>query len=176
MSKKISFDSLKSNKMIEKIKTIKVGDTEIEVKQYLPIEKKLALVGEVVSALASGNKYNFVNPIHLDVYSTVEIIKAYTNIEFAGEALPAEIYDTLEVEDLANKIISAIPEVEYKFVMEGIEKTINAYYNYNNSVLGILEAVNQDYSNLNLDATEIKDKISNPENLTLLKDVMTKLG
>jgi hypothetical protein len=42
--------------------------------------------------------------------------------------------------------------------------------------MGILDNISTDYSNLNLDATEIQKKIGNPENITLLKDVLAKLG
>ena len=34
----------------------------------------------------------------------------------------------------------------------------------------------QDYSNLNLDATEIQKKLADPNNMELLKSIMTKLG
>ena len=42
--------------------------------------------------------------------------------------------------------------------------------------MGILDTISTDYSNLNLDASEIQKKLSDPNNLTLLKDVLTKLG
>jgi hypothetical protein len=73
-------------------------------------------------------------------------------------------------------IIASIPAAEYSFVVEGVNKTIEAYYNYRNSVKGLLEDITTDYKNLNLDATEIQQKLSDPQNLTLLKDVMKKLG
>jgi len=43
-------------------------------------------------------------------------------------------------------------------------------------VRGILEAMTTDYDNLNFDIDELQKNISNPENLTLLKDVLSKLG
>jgi hypothetical protein len=42
--------------------------------------------------------------------------------------------------------------------------------------LGILDAISTDYSNLSLDASEIQNTIADPDNLALLKDVLTKLG
>jgi hypothetical protein len=42
--------------------------------------------------------------------------------------------------------------------------------------MGILDSISADYNNLNLDATEIQKKIGDPENMALLKDVLTKLG
>lgn len=175
MSDKIPFDSLKSGKNSSITRTVKINNKEITVKQYLPINEKLNLTARVLSAV-SGNEYSFVNPVHIDVYSIVEILKAYTNIEFAEDALPAEIYDTLIQEKMLNPLIEAIPEQEFNYLTENIRQTADAYYNYKNSVLGILEAVSTDYSNLNFDATEIQKKIGDPNNLTLLKDVMDKLG
>jgi hypothetical protein len=42
--------------------------------------------------------------------------------------------------------------------------------------MGVLETVSTDYSNLNLDAQNIQRALGDSENLTLLKDVITKLG
>ena len=38
-----------------------------------------------------------------------------------------------------------------------------------------LEAATTDYKNLDLEASDIQKKIADPDNLTLLKDVITKL-
>ena len=61
-------------------------------------------------------------------------------------------------------------------LIDGIEESIEAYYKYRNSVMGILENISADYSNLNLDATEIQNKLADPNNMALLKDVLAKLG
>jgi hypothetical protein len=42
--------------------------------------------------------------------------------------------------------------------------------------MGVLDTVNQDYGNLNLDATEIQEKLGDQENLALLRQILTKLG
>ena len=175
MSDKIPFDSLKSGDKSAINKIVTINGKEIVVKQYLPIDEKLNLTARVLSAV-SGNEYSFVNPVHVDVYTIIEILKAYTNIEFAEDALPAEIYDTLIQEKMLDPLVEAIPVQEFNYLTENIRQTADAYYNYKNSVLGILEAVSTDYSNLNFDADEIQKKIADPDNLTLLKDVMNKLG
>ena len=58
----------------------------------------------------------------------------------------------------------------------GIFDTIANIYNYRNSVMGILDNVVNDYSNLNLDASEIHSKLADPENMALLRQVLDKLG
>ena len=178
MNEKVSFDSFLKDSIeninsVTNFVTIEIFNTKINVRQYLPVNEKLKLISKIVSALSENN---FVNPVQLDVYATVEIVKAYTNIEFAEDTEVWNIYDALEHNNFINKIISAIPETEYKFLQDGIEESVSAYYAYRNSVLGILETISQDYSNLNLEASEIQQKIADPNNLTLLKDVITKLG
>ena len=42
--------------------------------------------------------------------------------------------------------------------------------------MGILETITTDYSNLNLDATEIQQKLADPANMELLRSVLTKMG
>ena len=172
----VELTSLKSSE-IKNINVIEnINGKEVIIKQYLPVNDKLNLISKIVSLAVSANEYNFVNPVQLDVFSLVEIIKAYTNITIAEDMLPADAYDILVSEGILSKVLDRIPANEYNFVSESIQCTIEAYYNHKNSALGILEAVSQDYSNLELDASAIQEKIADPDNLTLLKDVMTKLG
>jgi hypothetical protein len=42
--------------------------------------------------------------------------------------------------------------------------------------MGILDTVSEDYKNLEFDASKIQEHLADPENLTLLKSIMTKLG
>ena len=87
-----------------------------------------------------------------------------------------KLYDMLISSGLVCEVINAIPEAEYHEVVCGVEDSINAIYAYRNSVMGILDTIGQDYSNLSFDATEIQKKIGDPENMALLKQVLTKLG
>lgn len=177
MVEKITFNDIKKELPL-KIKVVKINDKQIEIKQYLPVNEKLALITNVLQNLAQ-NEYPFANPVQMDVYTVLELIYAYApGIEFTEEekADPASLYDELEKQEISNMIISAIPKAEYDFIMEGIEKTIAAYYAYRNSVKGIIEDVTTDYKNLDFNATEIQEKLKDPENLTLLKGIMEKLG
>lgn len=163
-------------KMNTEVKTIKIGEQEIEVKQYLPINEKLALIANVLNWSADEN--NFANPVKLEVFSALEIIYAYTNISFTDKQKedPVKMYDILESNGVINEIISAIPSVEYQTLITGVEECAEAVYAYRNSVMGILDSISQDYSSLQLDAEQIQKSIGDPNNLALLKDVMTKLG
>ena len=106
------------------------------------------------------------------------MIQAYTNLNFTDKQLedPAKLYDLLEQNDIVNKIMAAIPTNEYEFIITGIDNTIKAFFDYQNSIYGILDTVTQDYSNLDLDASKIQQTIADPNNLELLKTILTKLG
>lgn len=172
---KIGFTKL-SLKRKNEVKTITINNNQIEIKQYLPVNEKLDLIARVINGAHDQN--NFPNPIKIEVIGTLEMIMAYTNISFTEkqkEDIP-KLYDLLEENGAIKDIISQIPEDEYNFIIDGINKTVDAVYTYNNSVLGILEAVSKDYSNLDFDATQIQKKMADPENLKLVKDVLTKLG
>lgn len=172
---KIGFTKL-SLKRKNEVKTITINNKQIEIKQYLPVNEKLDLIARVINGAHDQN--NFPNPIKIEVIGTLEMIMAYTNISFTEkqkEDIP-KLYDLLEENGIIKDIISQIPEDEYNFIIDGINKTVDAVYTYNNSVLGILEAVSKDYSNLDFDATQIQKKMADPENLKLVRDVLTKLG
>lgn len=172
---KIGFTKL-SLKRKNEVKTITINNNQIEIKQYLPVNEKLDLIARVINGAHDQN--NFPNPIKIEVIGTLEMIMVYTNISFTEkqkEDIP-KLYDLLEENGVIKDIISQIPEDEYNFIIDGINKTVDAVYTYNNSVLGILEAVSKDYSNLDFDATQIQKKMADPENLKLIKDVLTKLG
>ena len=147
------------------IKKINYNEQVIEVKSYLPVNEKLALISSVINNSADEN--NFANPVN-----------AYTNITFTDKQKedPCKIYDLLVGNGLSSMILGAIPAEELAELLTGIEDSINAVYSYRNSIMGVLEAVQTDYSGMNLDAQNIQASLADPENLTLLKNVMTKLG
>ena len=172
---KVAFSKLALKKQ-DNVKLVKIGNFDIEVKQYLPVNEKLNLIARVLNGAHDEN--NFPNPVKIEVIGALEIIMAYTNLSFTEKQKEdvAKLYDLLETNGVIDQVVSAIPEEEYNFIIDGIDDTIEAVYTYQNSVLGILDSVGQDYSNLELDAINIQQKLANTENLGLLKDVLTKLG
>lgn len=172
---KVSFTKLGLKKK-EEIKNITINDQVIEVKQYLPISDKINIITNVIENSADDN--NFANPVKVEVFANLEIMYAYTNISFTDKQKedPTKLYDLLEENGVIAEVIAAIPENEYALLLGWIDETIEAFYTYRNSVMGIMEQISTDYSNLSLDATEIQQKLADPQNLELLKNVMTKLG
>lgn len=172
---KVSFTKLGLKKN-EEVGILHINEQDIEVKQYLPINEKLELISSVINSAADEN--NFSNPVKENVFLTLEILYHYTNINFTDKQKedPVKLYDLVVSSGLVNKVTDLIPEEELDEVINGVAQSVKAVYTYRNSVLGILESISQDYSALNLDATEIQQKIADPDNIALLKQILTKLG
>lgn len=172
---KVSFTKLGLKKN-EEVGILHINEQDIEVKQYLPINEKLELISSVINSAADEN--NFSNPVKENVFLTLEILYHYTNINFTDKQKedPVKLYDLVVSSGLVNKVTDLIPEEELDEVINGVAQSVKAIYTYKNSILGILESISQDYSSLNLDATEIQQKLADPDNMALLKQVLTKLG
>lgn len=147
-----------------------------EVKHYLPIKEKLELVSNIINQSVDDN--GFYNPMRVKMFMVLEITYAYTNLSFTDKMKedPFKLYDILVSTGIFTDIIDVIREKDWSEIQENVWKTIENIYGYRNSVMGILDTINTDYSNLNLDATEIQKKLADPDNMTLLKDVLSKLG
>ena len=163
-------------KINQDIKIIEFNEQTIEVKQYLPVNDKLELISNVINSAHDEN--NFANPVKVSVFTTLEIMYAYTNINFTDKQKedPTKLYDMLISSGLVSEVINTIPEAEYHEILCGVTDSIDAVYTYRNSVMGILESISADYSNLNFDATEIQKKLADPDNMELLKGILAKLG
>ena len=172
---KVSFTKLGLKKN-EEVGILHINEQDIEVKQYLPINEKLELISSVINSAADEN--NFSNPVKENLFLTLEILYYYTNINFTDKQKedPVKLYDLVVSSGLVNKVTDLIPEEELDEVINGVAQSVKAIYTYRNSVLGILESISKDYSNLDLDATEIQQKLADPNNMALLKQVLTKLG
>jgi hypothetical protein len=172
---KIPFTKLQLKKINES-KEFTYNEQIITVKQYLPIADKLALIGRVINA--ASDEYNFANPVKLDMYLSLEIVFTYTNLSFTDKQKEdiGKLYDLLEENDIFDKVIELLPEQEYTTLWEGVVELADNIYAYQTSVLGILDAVGRDYKDLDLDAQKIQQELNDPNNMALLKSVLTKLG
>ena len=172
---KASFTKLKL-KTDTSIKTINFNDIEIEIKQYLPINETISLIENIINN--SATELKFYSPALVHLFYALEVIYNYTNISFTDKQKeePAKLYDTIVSSGLWSAIEEAIPEDELDFICEALDDSIDSIYKYQNSVMGILDTISQDYSTLSLDASEIQKKLNSAEGVEFLKDVMAKLG
>lgn len=150
----------------------------IEIKEYLPIDDKMKLIENIFNKSIDSNS-NVANLIQTHINTVLEIIFTYTNINFTDKQKEdrLNLFDLLVSSGLADAIFETLKDTgECEFIEKAVKNMENEFYEYKNSVLGILDAVNQDYSNVSLDAENIQKNLADPENLTLLKDIVTKLG
>lgn len=157
--------------------TLEWNGQVIEIKEYLPIQEKLDLIGRIVNQSFDDN--NFVNPARLQIFTTLELLYTYTNINFTDKQKEdfLNLYDLFISSGLWELINQKLHEFgEAQIIIETSQAVINELYKYKDSALGILQAISQDYENLDLDADKLKDKIANRENVEFLKEVMDKMG
>lgn len=175
---KIAFSKLGLTKdKLDEFQTVEFNDQIVEVKQYLPIAEKAELISRVLNNSVDDDA-GYYNNLKLDMWLALEIVYAYSNISFTEKQKsdPMKLYDLLSSNKLLNLIIGLVPESEFYYLTKVTHELATAIYTYRNSALGILDSIGRDYSNLNFDATEIQKKLADPENLTLLKNVVEKLG
>ena len=159
------------------IKLVEFNGQDIEIKQYLPIEEKLDLITNVIN-LSTDEKNTFTNPIKIKVYMALEIIEKYTNIGFTEKQKenPTKLYDLMNGSGLVKIIIDALPSMEYDEILNGIKESVEAFDNYRNSIMNILDSMSKDYNAIDLDLSTIQEKITDPEALATIKQLANLSG
>ena len=165
-----------SLKVNNSVNTIVFNDQEIEVKQYLPVNDKLDLIAAVINQAADDN--SFMNPVKTEVFMKLEVVFRYTNISFTDKQKEdlVKLYDLMDGNGLFDIVIEAIPENEYNTIVDGVMDCSEAIYAYQNSIMGVLERVSTDYDSTNLNLDVLKEKFQDLGDVSLLQDVVTKLG
>ena len=156
---------------------VQIGDETIAVKQYLPIQEKLGLIGRVIE-LAHMQDENYSNPVKAAAFRDLEVVFAYTNIAFTDKQKeePAKLYDLLYSTGVMDTIINNIPEDEYMSIVVGIEDSIEAIYKYQNSVLGILDGIKKGYNETEFNIEEMQEAVKELANSPVLSKVISYLG
>lgn len=175
---KIPFGKL-NLKRNDSVSIIKWGDEEnpieIEVKNYLPLEERLEMIAEIVNDSVDENGYY--NPSKIYIYTILHTIIHYTNISFTDKQKedPAKLYDLLASSGLSGKIISEI-QYEYKQTANWIVEIIRSIYEYNNSAVGILNTIKQDYTDAGGEVEDIMKQLGSEENVGFLRELLAKMG
>lgn len=174
---KVSFSKLGLTKNTN-IKSFEYNGQNIEVKQYLPINDKASLVASILNYTLNNGENRFPNPLQIEVFTMLLVIEKYTNITFTEKQKedPAKLFDLITGSNLWDLIVMNLNTNDYGMLLKYIKESIDSYYDYHNSVFGIMDAIKNDYSGLNLDASEIQSKLADPDNMSLLREVLAKLG
>ena len=175
---KISYTKLGINKEeLNKVQTVEYNGQTIEVKQYLPVIEKSELITRVLNNSVDENN-GYYNLLQMDMYLALAIVYDYSNISFTEKQKedPMKLYDMLNVSRVLHLILGLVPEGEFYYLNKTVHEMANNIVAYRNSAMGIMERITTDYSNLDLDASAIQKELADPNNMTLLKDILTKLG
>lgn len=173
---KLSFTKLSLQKNIQ-VKDWQYNDQSIEVKQYLPIKERMDIAQSVIQQVIDFNN-EFLNEFAFHMYMDLAIVFNYTNLSFTDKQKEDlyKLYDLLVGSGFMKELKKQVDCNQTDDLEVYTYETLNEYYKYHNSVYGIMDAMNQNYSNLDLDVNELQDKIANPESLSLVKDILTKMG
>lgn len=165
---KVPFSKL-GLKVNSDVTVITFNDYDIEVSRYLPFKEKTELASNIINYSVDDN--GFYNPLKVKLYMVLEVVYAYTNLTFTPKMKedPFKLYDALVSSGLFEQIVHAIDPSDWATIQKDVWDTIENIYNYRNSAMGILEMISTDYSNLQLNAEGITDKLLNPESLSTLK-------
>lgn len=154
-----------------------VDDKEILIKTWLPTHDLLQLISRIVNR--SVDEHDYCNPCRVKIVSEVEMVLACSNVEVPDyeNADVCEIYDYLYANEIIDAVTVATKETGlWWMVMDSVNEVVDSVYKYSNSARGIIRGITSDLENVQFDAEAIQEKLGNPENLALLKDILTKLG
>lgn len=174
---KVAFSklSLKENKDVN---TIVFNDIEIEIKKYLSIEDKLNMISAAINNAMDEN--GDINSVVLEAHFNLQVVFYYTNLTFTDKQKEnlVKLYDLLKGSGLMDAVIDAIgfDNEEYYDSYRGCKSTVNEIMTKKQSARGIMEDIVANYGNMSFDTAEMQKNLSDPNNLTLLKNIMDKLG
>lgn len=177
MAKKITYSKLGLKVKNAEPTIVTVGETDIEILQYLPMEDKAALISWVVDNAIDDTTGRF-SPIRLDTYFYIAIAKWYGNITFTDKQMenPAKIYDTLVTNDVVLNILGGIPEEEYDYLEELLENTVEDIADYNSSFAGIVRSMSNKTDDLGGQVNDILEALKNREGIELLSEIKNITG
>lgn len=172
---KIALTSITPIKKIDS-KVIFINNQSIEVIQYLPIQDKLALIERVLNACIDSTGY--FNSVKLNVYFSLELIKAYTNINITEKMMETapKTYDILVMNHILENVIHAIPEEEYNCIYDATYECGKNAVQFLTSLMGMFKTIAQDYQDTNINMNELMQVLDQPDKVGFVKDVLDKLG
>lgn len=172
---KVSLSKITPIKKMD-IVTVEIGDQVVEVEQYLPIQEKANLVETVLNSTIDDT--GFFNPLKMEVYFLLNLIKYYTNISLTEKMMEdaQKTYDLLELNGIFDKVIAVMPEDEYQTVFDACDEASKHVVAYLNSAAGILHTITTDYQASQINVDKIMASLNNTEDIGFLKEVLEKIG
>ncbi len=173
---KIAFTKLSLQKNND-VKNWQVNEQIIEVKQYLPVEQRIELAKQVIQQVTNFNN-DFLNEFAFHVYMDLAIVFNYTNLTFTDKQKEDlyKLYDLLAGSGFMAELKKQVNCNQTDDLEVYIYDTLKNYYDYRNSIYGIMNTMSQDYGSLAEDAERLRADLTDPSSLGMLKETLTKLG
>lgn len=157
------------------VKTITLGNCDIEVRQYLPVNEKINFLQFIVENTIDQETGTF-SPIRVNVYYSLAILKFYCGLDFSEDDNIEEIYDILEYNGIFDSIFNNINDDEKNYIFELVEETIEDIDKYNSSAAGIIKSMAANSEQLSSSIDTIMGQIQNKEGLELLDQIKNVVG
>ena len=159
------------------VKTFTWNEQVIEVKQYLPIQEKTNLIVKILNE-AIDEKVRYYLPWRLEVFFTINLFFAYTNISITDKQIEdaGKVYDMLISSGIYDEFINNMNSKEFSFINHQIHNVTDKIDAYTNSVYGILDNMNEEYGDISEGAKQLLNDLSESKDIELVSDIMTKLG
>ena len=171
---KISYAKLGLSKTKED-KQLEWNGQKVDVKQYLPILDKIEMITRILNYSLDTNGYY--NPSRIELFTTLEIILSYTNINCTEKQKEdvCKLYDSFVASGFADAVMNLIPENEKTYIIDGAIKMVQSVYEYKTSILGILDAVARDYGDTEFNVKQLLEKLQDSD-IQALKEIADKIG
>lgn len=133
---KVSYANMKL-KTNENIKEVQLGQTKIEVKQYLPVEEKYSFLNIVLQNSLENDVYH---PVKVDMYFHLYLVYLYTNINFTDKQKEDEskLFDVLLTNGIIEGVITTMPEAEYNMLVNLLNQMIEKNEKYKTTFAGVI--------------------------------------
>ena len=150
---KVTYASLKL-KINSDIEKFTFNGSEIEVKQYLPINDKYDLIN---ITLQNAFEDGVFHPLKMDLYFHLYIVIMYTNITFTEKQKEdeAKLYDILNSSGLMEKILETIPKAEYEELYNYLMECSVQLTNHNRSITTLITSLINDLPTQMAEAAKI---------------------
>ena len=150
---KVTYASLKLKINLD-VEKFTFNGSEIEVKQYLPINDKYDLIN---ITLQNAFEDGVFHPLKMDLYFHLYIVMMYTNITFTEKQKEdeAKLYDILNSSGLMEKVLETIPKAEYEELYNYLMECSVQLTNHNRSITTLITSLINDLPTQMAEAAKI---------------------
>lgn len=171
----VTYTKLGLKPNFDEIAIIHHGNEQIEIKQFLPLEKKLEVLTDIINN--SIDERGFYNTARIDFNIKMEVLYAYTNIKFTDKQKEnsMKLYDNFIASGLMKQIWDLIPEEDRDWFEKHTNASIISIMKYRNSIYGILDALRTDYNDLDLNIETLQKQLADSKDIKDLKAIVDKM-